>query len=91
MGTRPSWRMTVEPRLSAREDQVARLVWAENSNLAIADALSVAPSTVRAHLRIIYGKIGCASRLELALWYEREIGRTDSPSDDGQGLANEGS
>jgi len=53
----------VEP-LSARELEVLRLVAAGQSNGAIAQTLIIAESTVKMHLKNIYGKLGAHSRTQ---------------------------
>ncbi len=53
----------VEP-LSARELQVLRLVAAGESTQAIAQSLIIAESTVKMHLKNIYGKLGAHSRTQ---------------------------
>jgi LuxR family maltose regulon positive regulatory protein len=53
----------IEP-LSDRECEVLRLLSTALSVPEIAQQLSVAPSTVRTHVRVIYGKLGVHGRLE---------------------------
>jgi LuxR family maltose regulon positive regulatory protein len=53
----------VEP-LSKRELQVLRLMAAGLSSLEIAEELVIAVSTVRSHIKNIYGKLNVHSRYE---------------------------
>jgi DNA-binding CsgD family transcriptional regulator len=52
--------------LTARENEVARLVCAGSSNIGIARTLGIAVRTVENHLRSIYEKAGVRSRTQLA-------------------------
>ena len=52
--------------LSCREAQVLRWVGEGLSDVDIAKALLLAPSTVRTHLRRIYSKLGVANRVQAA-------------------------
>jgi ATP/maltotriose-dependent transcriptional regulator MalT len=61
----------VEP-LSARERDVLRLLVAGRSGPEIAEALVVAHSTVRTHLKSIYGKLDAHSR-DQAIARAREL------------------
>ncbi len=61
-----SLEMLAPPALTAREEEVARLASGGMSNGDIADRLVVSVRTVEAHLSHIYGKLGIASRGELA-------------------------
>ena len=63
----------VEP-LSSRELEVLRLIDEGLANKEIAQKLSLAPATVKAHIRNLYGKIEAKSRTE-ALSKARNIGR----------------
>ncbi|MFZ4625401.1 MAG: LuxR C-terminal-related transcriptional regulator [Rhodoferax sp.] len=53
--------------LSAREAQVARLVSAGHSNKEVAAALFISERTVKAHLGIVFEKLGVRDRLQLVL------------------------
>jgi DNA-binding NarL/FixJ family response regulator len=53
-----------QPRLTARELEILRLLGAEQKNQAIADQLFISRETVRWHLRALYSKIGVTGRLE---------------------------
>jgi len=61
----------VEP-LSERELEVLRLLDTSLSVPEIADRLVVSPSTVRSHVKSVYGKLGAHNRLQ-ALEYAREL------------------
>ncbi len=52
--------------LTATERSVAELVGEGRTNREVADALFMSPSTVQAHLKHIYRKLGVRSRTELA-------------------------
>ncbi len=62
----------IEP-LSERERDVLRLLVAGRSGPQIADALVVAPSTVKTHLKSIYGKMDVHSR-DQAIVRARDLG-----------------
>jgi len=54
--------------LSAREEEVLRLVADGLANKAIARKLSISERTVKAHLTSIFGRIGVTDRTQAALW-----------------------
>ena len=54
--------------LTPREREVARLVAQGKSNRAIADELVVGVSTVEAHIKHIFTKLGFSSRAQIAAW-----------------------
>ena len=56
-----------DPPLTAREQDVARLVASGLSNKAIAQRLGLQEGTVKVHLHNIYQKLGISSRVELIL------------------------
>jgi DNA-binding NarL/FixJ family response regulator len=56
------------PALTRREQEIVRLVGAGLGNKEIARRLGVSLATVRTHLSSVYGKLGAASRVELALY-----------------------
>jgi LuxR family transcriptional regulator, maltose regulon positive regulatory protein len=62
----------VEP-LTEREEQLLRLVATELSPVEIAERLCLSPTTVRTHIRNIYGKLDAHSRFE-AVVRARELG-----------------
>ena len=54
--------------LTARESEIATLIAAALSNKDIADRLFLSERTVETHVRHILGKLGFASRTEIATW-----------------------
>jgi len=58
--------------LSQREMEVLQLINAGHSNKDIAVRMGVAPATVKAHIRNLYGKLGVGRRTE-ALARAREL------------------
>lgn len=65
----------VEP-LSQREIEVLTLIHSGHANKEIAQRMSVAQTTVKAHIRNLYGKLGASSRTG-ALARARELGLVD--------------
>lgn len=63
----PSGNARMLSGLSSREAQVAKLVADGASNKEIADRLSIAERTVKAHLTAIFEKTGARDRLQLSL------------------------
>lgn len=69
-------------RLSGREIEIARGVFDDKKDHAIANELGVSPHTVHSYLIRIYRKLGVASRLQLALRIVAEARAVEpSPSD----------
>jgi DNA-binding NarL/FixJ family response regulator len=60
-----------ETTLTQREQEVIRLVGRGLPNKEIANDLGISVTTVRTHLRRVYGKLGRGSRVELALFAAR--------------------
>jgi DNA-binding CsgD family transcriptional regulator len=61
--------------ITAREKQVIDLVCDGHSNAAIAQLLDISVDTAKRHLYHIFEKVGCESRLQLAMRYRnREKG-----------------
>ncbi len=54
-------------RLTARERAIAHRVMRGESNKEIARGLKIAERTVKAHLTVVFGKLGVRDRLQLAL------------------------
>lgn len=69
----PKSESTLQEPLSQREQEVLTLINEGLANKVIASQLFLAPATVKAHIRNIYGKIGAKSRTE-ALAKAREYG-----------------
>ncbi|MCZ7600769.1 MAG: helix-turn-helix transcriptional regulator [Gammaproteobacteria bacterium] len=76
-------------QLSPRELQVATAYANGASYREIADALFIAPATVRTHLGSIYRKLGVSSKLELHRVLEGQAGDVGRESDDGAALVAE--
>lgn len=57
--------------LTAREEQVLRMVADGLANKMIARRLGITERTVKAHLTSVYQRIGVADRTQAALWVER--------------------
>ncbi|PSF04816.1 helix-turn-helix transcriptional regulator [Marinobacter fuscus] len=68
----------VEP-LSQREQEVLSLIHQGLANKDIAERMSVAPATVKAHIRNLYSKLGVGRRTE-ALARARELKLLDNPA-----------
>src|SRR5437763_4500986 len=60
--------------LSAREKQLARLVYQAKSNKEIAGDLHLAEGTIKEYLHTIFRKLGVKNRTELALWIAHNQG-----------------
>lgn len=57
--------------MTPRECEIAALVATGSSNRKIAEQLSISERTVKAHLGVIFRKIGITDRLQLALYMNR--------------------
>ena len=55
-------------RLTAKEVQVATLVWEGHTNREIADVVGTTEQVIKNYLRNTFDKLGVWSRLELALY-----------------------
>jgi DNA-binding NarL/FixJ family response regulator len=62
-----------DQQLSAREEEVLRLVTAGLANKQIARRLGIAERTVKAHLTNIFARIEVTDRTQAALWAERNL------------------
>src|SRR4029077_5786382 len=62
-----------DQQLSAREEEVLRLVAAGLANKQIARRLGIAERTVKAHLTNIFTRIDVTDRTQAALWAERNL------------------
>jgi PAS domain S-box-containing protein len=58
------------PRLTNKEQEVAKIVSQGLSNNVIAQKLSISERTVKAHLNNIFKKLGITNRLQLAIEYQ---------------------
>jgi DNA-binding NarL/FixJ family response regulator len=54
--------------LTRRENQIAALVASGASNKAIAEELSISPTTAARHVANIMAKLGFSSRTQIAAW-----------------------
>jgi len=79
--------MQPRDRLTAKEIQVATLVWEGRTNREIADVIGTTEQVVKNYLRNTFDKLGVWSRLELALYiaahggsqWTESIGLTQAP------------
>jgi DNA-binding NarL/FixJ family response regulator len=62
------------PSLSAREQEVLRLVSQGMANKQVARALGISERTVKAHLGRIFREIGVVDRTSAALWARQHLG-----------------
>lgn len=62
-----------EAGLSAREQEVLRLLSQGSTNREIAQALEISENTVKAHLKSILRKLGVTNRVEAAGWALRNL------------------
>lgn len=67
--------MQPRDRLSAKEVQVATLVWQGLTNKDIAQVLGTSEQVVKNYLRTTFDKLGVWTRLELALYVSSHGGR----------------
>ena len=64
--TEQAWTMLIERlALSPREAEIARRVFTDDKELAIAMSLDISPHTVRTHMERLYRKLDVRSRVEL--------------------------
>jgi two-component system nitrate/nitrite response regulator NarL len=61
---------SIASMLTAREEEVVRLIIAGESNKEIARLLNIELATVKSHVHNLLGKLGLKRRGKLALWYE---------------------
>lgn len=68
--------------LTAREQQVARLICQGLRTVAIAEHLRIRPGTVKTHIRNIYRKIKVKNRVNLLLRFMAEREEPSAPRPD---------
>jgi DNA-binding NarL/FixJ family response regulator len=68
----------VDRNLSAREEEVLRLVAAGLANKLIARRLDISERTVKAHLTNIFARLGVTDRTQAALWAQEHLPPTDA-------------
>ena len=56
--------------LSTRQEKVVELVAQGLKNSEVAEIIGTTEFVVKNYLRVIFDKLGCWNRVELALWYE---------------------
>lgn len=61
-------------QLTERELAVASLIYNGLNNKEIAFKLGVATTTVRNHVRAIYGKLNVEDRVHIGVWYLKNVG-----------------
>jgi DNA-binding NarL/FixJ family response regulator len=83
--------MTPRDRLTAKETQVATLVWEGLTNREIGKLIGTTEQVVKNHLRTTFDKLGVWSRLELAMYVASHGGRNwlDESGDPGRRQARE--
>ena len=67
LGRRMPRRVTAPGQLSAMEHELARLVGEGMTNRQIASVVHLSPKTIEVYLSRLYVKVGCASRVDLAV------------------------
>ncbi len=67
--------MTPSERLTAKEIQIAVLVWEGLTNREIGRIVGTSEQVIKNHLRSIFDKLGVWSRLELAMYVAGHGGR----------------
>jgi len=68
--------MTPCERLTAKEVQIATLVWEGMTNREIGRIVGTSEQVIKNHLRSIFDKLGVWSRLELAMYVAAHGGKT---------------
>ncbi|PFG74408.1 response regulator transcription factor [Tepidiforma thermophila] len=62
----------MERKLTAREEQIVRLIAAGKTRKETARELGISPHTVRTHLQRTYSRLGVRSNVELANWLAKQ-------------------
>ena len=65
--------------LTPREHQIAALIASGRSNKAIAEELSISPTTAARHVANILAKLGFRSRTQIAAWVTDRSAPDDRP------------
>lgn len=68
--------MTPRERLTAKETQIATLVWEGLTNREIGKIIGTSEQVIKNHLRSIFDKLGVWSRLELAMYVAAHGGKS---------------
>ncbi len=68
--------MMPRERLTAKESQVASLVWQGLTNREIGKLMGTTEQVIKNHLRSTFDKLGVWSRLELAMYVASHGGRS---------------
>ena len=74
--------MTPRERLTAKEIQIAILVWQGLTNREIGKLQGTTEQVIKNHLRSIFDKLGVWSRLELAMYVAGHGGKNWPESDE---------
>jgi DNA-binding CsgD family transcriptional regulator len=68
-------RICHKPTLTPREGEITMLVAQGMNNKEIAHKLGISDKTVAVTLTTIYAKLGVNGRVQLAVWYHKEMGK----------------
>jgi DNA-binding NarL/FixJ family response regulator len=79
--------MMPRERLTAKEIQVADLVWQGLTNREIGKIMGTTEQVIKNHLRSTFDKLGVWSRLELAMYVAGHGGKTWSEDSDHSGFS----
>jgi DNA-binding NarL/FixJ family response regulator len=79
--------MMPRERLTAKESQVANLVWQGLTNREIGKLMGTTEQVIKNHLRSTFDKLGVWSRLELAMYVASHGGKKWMEETDRSGLA----
>ncbi|HME34928.1 MAG TPA: helix-turn-helix transcriptional regulator [Candidatus Sulfotelmatobacter sp.] len=71
--------MTPSERLTAKEIQIAILVWEGMTNREIGKIIGTSEQVIKNHLRSTFDKLGVWSRLELAMYVASHGGKSWPP------------
>jgi DNA-binding NarL/FixJ family response regulator len=78
--------MTPREQLTAKEIQVATLVWEGLTNREISKLMGTTEQVIKNHLRSTFDKLGVWSRLELAMYVAGHGGKNWLEAGSGTGL-----